>query len=457
MKTILLTLSEPFIARNVFGTDFLLHLRRMRPKDRFVVVMHTGKRAIYTELLSHDSNIIAVEIDAPPLSFFEKVLMFLARNTFISGTLRTFHFRSYEIGQTKIPPWCKDVLTSLFGRLSITKYVVRFFDSLIPPSKQIVSLLDTYKPDVVVGLVMLDPTMDIPLVREAKRRGIRTVGMVRSWDNLTSYGFLRQLPDQFLAQDVFLKEMVHARHLMPLDAISVVGLTHYDWMMDPSMKKSREVFFAELGLDPSKKTVLYAAVGDFLLPSEPHFMDFFETLIDEFQELREVQFIFRGHPVLPNDLEEKKVYKHIVFDAPKRYGHHDVMVKEEIRQDFGHLENLLAHSDVVLTPSSSMIIDGPAYKKPTIGIAFDGIPNEKYWFSGARYYDQFDHIKEVVKTGNHPVAYTKEELVQMITSALQDPQSATTHFEAVRERFLNPLDCKSALRLAEKVAEAVTE
>jgi hypothetical protein len=455
MKTILLTVSEPFIARNVLATDFLLHLRKLRPTDRIVAVMHTGKKAIYSELFSHDSNTTLVEIDAPLPSFAEKILMFLARNTFISGTLRTFHFRSYEVGQTKIPPWFKDILTFLFGRLSFIKFTVRFFDSLLPPSPQITMLFDTYKPDLVVGLVMLDPTMDIPLVREARRRGIHTVGMVRSWDNLTSYGFLRQLPDRFLAQNVFLKEMVHARHLMPLNAISVVGLTHYDWMMDQSMKKSREDFYRELGLDPAKKTVLYAAVGDFLLPSEPHFMDFFELLWEEYPELKDVQFVFRGHPVLPNDIEKKKVYQHIVFDAPKRYGHTDVMVKEEIRQDFGHLQNLLAHSDVVLTPSSSMIIDGPAYDKPTIGIAFDGIPNEKYWFSGARYYDQFDHIKEVVKTGHHPVAYTKEELVSMIRSALSDPKSITQHFAAVRERFLNPLDCGSAIRLAEGVAKEI--
>lgn len=417
--------------------------------------MHTGKKAIYSELLSHDANVEMVEIDEPKIALPEKILMFLARNTFISGTLRTFHFRSYELGETKIPPWSKDILTTLFGRLAVTKYIVRFFDSLLPPAPQIASLLDTYAPDLVVALVLLDPTMDIPLIREAKRRGIMTVGMVRSWDNLTSYGFLRQLPNTFLAQNNFLKEVVHGRHLMPLGAISVVGLTHYDWMMDRTMLKSRADFYEELGLDPHKKTVLYAAVGDFLLPSEPHFMDFFEKLCEEYAELQDVQFVFRGHPVLPNELEKKKVYKHIVFDAPKRYGHHDVMVKEEIRRDFGHLENLLSHSDVVLTPSSSMIIDGPAYNKPTIGIAFDGIPNEKYWFSGARYYDQFDHIKEVIKTGRHPVAYTKEELVQMIIGALHDPQSVTVHFEAVRKRFLDPLDCTSAQRLAEKVAEAV--
>ncbi len=327
MKTVFITLSEPFIARNIFATDFLNHLRARRPEDRFVVVMHTGKKAIYRELLSHDSNLVVAEIDAPFLSFAEKMLMFFARNTFISGTLRTFHFRSYEIGQTRIPPILKDILTIVFGKLNATKYIVRFFDSLVSSSKQISVLFDTYKPDIVVGLVMLDPTMDIPLIREAKRRGIHTIGMVRSWDNLTSYGFLRQLPDTFLAQNVFLKEMVHERHLMPLNAIDVVGLTHYDWMMDKTMKKSREDFYKELGLDPRKKMVLYAAVGDFLLPSEPHFMDFFEKLAEEFSELKDVQFVFRGHPVLPNDLEEKKVYKHIVFDAPKRYGHQSLPMK----------------------------------------------------------------------------------------------------------------------------------
>jgi hypothetical protein len=61
----------------------------------------------------------------------------------------------------------------------------------------------------------------------------------------------------------------------------------------------------------------------------------------------------------------------------------------------------------------------------------------------------------VVKTGHYPVAYTKEELVTMITTSLRDPGSVTAHFGVVRERFLNPLDCKSALRLAEKVDEAL--
>ena len=44
-------------------------------------------------------------------------------------------------------------------------------------------LYDKYSPDLVFSTIVINDAFDVPILREAKKRNIRTVGAIRSWDS----------------------------------------------------------------------------------------------------------------------------------------------------------------------------------------------------------------------------------------------------------------------------------
>lgn len=442
-ETILITVGDSFVARNLLSTNLLDHVFRLNPEVQVAIVAKEGSAEQYRPLLADYPQVTVHELPVHSPSSLERILISVGRTCFRSGTLRTMQERATLAGESRIPPWVKWSVASLFGKVRLIRSVVRLIDNRLRPSARVSDLFESVRPTRLFSTLLMDDQLDIPLLREARRRGIPTVGMVRGWDNLSTYGFLRQRPDQLLAQDEYIKEMAITRHDVPAKHISVTGFPHYDFYHDESLYQTREAFLSQWGIPPTKRVVLYAAVGDFLLPGERQFMDIFETIANDRPE-ENLHFLYRGHPVLENGATETN-YAHVSFDAPRRYSGTRIYRREEIRADFAHIINLLRHADIITTTGSTMLLDAAAFNKPPIAIGFDPRPTS-YWLSCMRFLDTFDHVTAVVATGAVGVARTPDELGTLLG---KDATHSVTELAPLSARFVLPNDGQAALRVAE--------
>lgn len=446
MKTIFITSGETIVMRNILRTDFPPTLRSLLPSARLVLVV----AARDTEMYRREFPDFTVEgIHAGTVSFSGRALSFVARNGLYTGTNDVMQRRAYASGESSIPPIIKRVMGKLFGASRFLQIVVRRLELMTAPAADVRQLFEKYQPTLVFCTIINNSDIDLPVLREAKRRAVPTAGMVRSWDNLTGFGFLRALPDRFFAQNEYIKEIAAKLHFLPETTTTVVGLPHYDHYLDSSLHVSRSAFLGQYGIDPSSRIILYAAAGDFLFRREAEMADVLEGIIGD-GSVKHAAVIYRTHPSFPMSVEKMRSFLHVVPD--------DASMKTKGYDSLAHLINLLAHANVVVTAGSTMMIDAAAFDKPVVTVAFDGVSGEKNpWFSVARFYDYFTHIKLLLtRTGGAALVYSKEELTRAINEYLQNPHKDNAGRREIVKQFIAPYDGKAGERLARELFQEIS-
>ena len=131
------------------------------------------------------------------------------------------------------------------------------------------SFIRAQAPDIV----LVSPLVDLasPLLeylKAARRLGIRTGICVASWDNLTSKGLLRFVPERvFVWNETQRREAVEL-HGIPADRIVATGAARFDGWFARRPSSSREQFIRKVGLDPDRPFLLYLCSSRFIAPDE---------------------------------------------------------------------------------------------------------------------------------------------------------------------------------------------
>lgn len=456
MKTIFITLGESVVARNILRTGFLNELLENK-EVRIILITDPSLVSVYKEEFG-GLNVFVESVSIPGISLYERVIAFLARNGFYTTTNVLMQHRAYESKESRIPSWPKQILGVFFGRLKVFQNIVRRLDLSIKSANDVVNVFERYKPDLVLSTIILNTVIDIPVVREAKKRIIKTLGMVRGWDNLTSYGFMRMVPDIFLAQDDFLKEEAVKRHFISPEKIKVVGTPYFDFYSNKEkIIIPREVYCEKMGIDQKSRIILYAAVGDFIFPKEGEIAPVFEDLIEEGKIKKFSTVIFRAHPAFDSPLQKMKGLKHVRPDRGADYlkDKDDFQMWDMKTAQTAHLVNSIYHADVVVTAGSTMMIEAALLQKPVITVAFDGLSKERYWFSVARFYDHMTHIMEILKTGGVKVVRNMDELAGAVNFYMENPDFDKDGRQKLVERFAGPFRGISGKHLGQTLLKEI--
>ncbi len=448
MKTVFITICMDILRRNIIETDFWEEIKNN--KDTRYVFIIEQKKMDYYEKEYKAENVEFWGLDFRYARFFQKALFVFMRAAINTESVSFYANRAYVEGDiTYMNRTAKLLLSKVFGGWLWYKRLLRYLFLKIPASKEVQELFDRYKPDLVVPLSLINYYFDILIVSEAKRRNIRVAGLTRSWDNLTSHGLVAVLPDTFILQNQFLKEMGEKHQDFKRDdlKIKVIGLPHYDLYKnrDPYIE-SKEAFFKRVGLDPSKKLILYA--GSDINLSEPAVPPKFNRLIEEKKINEDVQVVYRPHPSCKVTVEEIEELEHVVLD--------DVFKQRRIGKlgavlfDTKNYINYLHHADLIINSGSTLSIDGAVFDTPVICINYDDEGYDVlYWQSVNRMYDTWTHYKRLIETGGVEMVENDSELIDAINDALQDPEKNREGRKRLLELFVEPYDGKSGKRLAD--------
>jgi len=343
-------------------------------------------------------------------------------------------------------------LAPILGRSRILRAFVRILERRLMPRNRFSDFFEKYQPTAVF-VTDVQSANDVRLLHEAKARGIPAVGMVRSWDNLTSKGFIRVIPDMLLVNNDVVREEAVRLHDVPADRIRVVGIPHYDAYIT-NRRSSREEFFKRISGDPAKRLIVFAPTGDRYLAENTVDLDVV-AILREYAP-HDCQILVR---LPPHDhvasLETLASDDRVIIERPAPP--YATVNPRKVEFDFEmdrHLADTLAHASLVISGPSTIAIDAAVFDTPIILTAFDGFAARPYRESVRRYFD-YEHHQPILASGGARVARTVAEFRQYLKEYLANPELDRAGRKKIVATECWRIDGRSSHRVAEALLAAM--
>jgi len=275
----------------------------------------------------------------------------------------------------------------------LIRFFTPFFLKKTGAFKQL-NFLSNY--DLLLALSLTDD-LDILVTSFAKLNSIKSIGTVRSWDNLTSHGLVRVKPDVFYCHsEAMAADLRKYQYYGCNPQNTVIGFS--TWL---NFRKIREIKSNSTNYDPKNVyRILYGAMGDYFNPGEEVFLT---KLIDFVQQDFNLELVVLMHPkFLLSDDFQKQFDTKIVFDKFNFDNHH------ETRSYTEYLE-YLSEFDLILSSGSTLLLDACIINKNIAHINFE-ICKVPYWESIERYFDFRDYYKDFLLLSKTPILSSFEKL-----------------------------------------------
>jgi len=459
--TVLVSVPHGGAAGNILRTGVVSRVLAAHPSVRVVLVSPLVQDAGFSKEFT-DPRIVLEDLPAHRPTGLEARLMALVQAAYLdSGVTESVKIRRTEATEKGAVRWvkAKKLIASAVAP-SLVKPATRYDVSdrwVSHPWAE--ALFDRYQPAMLVvsnpGLIL----SEVPLLRVAAKRRIRSVAVDPSWDNFTNKLIPVRRVNRLIVWNELMKEQAIALHGYAAEEIRVAGTPQWDPYFGPDVVVPREIFMRLIGADPARKLITLTTSPAELYPHCDHVI---AVLIDAMAARRwshPVQVLVRVHPrddrarysafnQIPDVIVEKP------FRQTVRAG--DGMAVDVTADSQRHLANTMAHSDVVVQVASTIAIEASIFDTPVVNVSFDGeMPSP--FVRSARRYTQFTHFVNILNRGAVRDARTPEEMVAHIGRYLDDP---ALDREGRRQVVLDQcqfLDGRAAERVAAFVSEALGE
>ena len=391
-------------------------------------------------------------LDQPPHqpSGLEARLLAIVQASYLSqGQTESVRIRLAEARANGIIRWLW--LKGLIGRLLVQPFTHKgsryaLADRLVShPAME--RLFDRYRPVLVVaanpGLVF----SEVPLLRTARRRGVRSMAIDPSWDNFTNKLIPVRQVDRLVVWNEIMKEQAVALHGYSPDAIGVAGAPQFDPHF--RARTPRAEFFRRIGADPSRPLIALTTTPPSIYSHHAYVL---RGLVEAMHggQLANAQVLVRLHPRDEFDAyREFTSLPHVIIEKPFR---DTVKVADGLAIDVmpehqKHLGDTLCHADVVVNVASTISIEACIFDTPVVNINFDAPGDSRYVKSARRYYS-FTHYVNVTSRNAVRVAKSPAEMVDAVAAYLANPALDAAGRKQVVLDQCQFTDARSAERVA---------
>ncbi|MBI4160707.1 MAG: CDP-glycerol glycerophosphotransferase family protein [Candidatus Yanofskybacteria bacterium] len=419
MKTIFISSFHPLISRNILSTEILPRL--LEKGIRVVLPTPRYKKEYFNENFGVLPGVVVegVDYNRPSGTLTGRLLKRIFHALLTAKNVEIYYRRRVVPGKST-PYRIAFRAINVMGRFQAVKNIARLIFSVTSPGGFFLDLLDQYHPDLVV-VTDLHNENDVALMQDARRRSIPIVGIVRSWDHLTSKGLLKIVPDFICTPNEFLKYDAQTLHGVPEEKIKIVGIPHYDQYFS-HLSSSREKFTERLGVDPKTRFVLYAPFGSRYTPGNSVDRDVIDCISQALPSAHKL--IVRFPPTDSVDLDGFVVPQNVILDRPGVHlsSRPEKFIRNELtREDDEWLQDTLSFSDVVISGLSTMSIDGAIFDKPVIVVGFDGYSQQPHDQSVRRYFE-YDYFQPLFRSGGVRLAESVDDFRSFLAVYLADPK-----------------------------------
>lgn len=293
---------------------------------------------------------------------------------------------------------------------------------------------------------------DYEVVTWARRLGIQTAGVVKSWDNIQK-GLSTHCRLLSVWNPVNKDE---AERLIGYkkDEVEINGAPSFDAYYDPEFEIAREEAMNSLGLDPARPLITLATCGPlgkgYHGRDETHLIDDILAMIRESDTLRKAQLVIRLHP----DSHLEYFWKYWNRSGIK-ISFATVMPAVEwcpTRADLLEQTNLLRYSDVIVTPGSSWVLEAAIFDRPTVVPVYSDLQPEH----AAALFDRWTlarHFRPLVEKKQVQITRSFQETRRAIEEAFVDPKRHAEARKAIVDQYVYHRDNRSSLRVAQWIAD----
>jgi hypothetical protein len=320
-------------------------------------------------------------------------------------------------------------------------------------------LFDRYRPALLVasspGLIF----SEVPLLRTAWRRSVRSMAVDPSWDNFTNKLLPVRRVNRLIVWNELMRDQAVAFHGYDGSEVRVAGVPQWDLYFRPGAITSRDSFLRRIGADPARRLVTLTTTPRELYRHHDHVL---RVLIDAMNSgtwAQPAQLLVRLHP-----RDEIAAYTsfdgvpHVIIEKPFRptVQTGDGLAIDITTDSQQHLADTLRHSDVIVNVASTIAIEAAIFDTPVVNVSFDGeTPSE--WTQSARRYYHFTHYANVTGRGAVRVAERPHELVEHVGRYLLHPELDRDGRRLVVADQCQFLDGRSAERVASFVVGELCE
>jgi len=428
MRTIFISIFQGIEARNILRTDIYRELNK-NPNVRLILFTNSVTKKEYYQKEFSGHNVIYEVIEN-------------YRNSWLGHFFDKLKFRLVYTNTIKIRRG-HSTINWLVARRPLRK-IVRFLDWHLVKDRSFATYFEKYQPSAVL-MAHLFGGIEIAMLREARRRGVTTVGLINSWDKITARCMIRLLPDWMIVHNNIVRADTVRYVDMPEKRIKVMGIPHFDFYINEK-RTSRDKFLRQHGIDPQKRIILYFPVGRTRSSFDRTTISLLDELIVSGELPENLQLMVRFPP--NDDVEPEKGHKSkIVFQLPgKRFSMKRGTDWDMSFEDFKSLADAIFYSDLVITYPSTTVIDSAVFDKPIINLR---LHPEDDWFY------QVDHYRPVLKTEGVRIVKSRNELVAWIKEYLKNPSLDKEGRAKIVENECWRLDGQSGKRTANFLLETI--
>lgn len=345
-----------------------------------------------------------------------------------------------------------------FGRLTglrrrqrrrfLIDFLARIEGHVTPSPAGIVELFSEYPPSLVVSTHPLE-IWEWDLISIARKWGVRSAGVIKSWDNILRH-------PQSRADRICVWGNANYREALEVEKyreseVRMVGAAAFDRYFTGGVILPRDDFWRSMGLDPAKPIIFFGTAGSFSGDwDETFMMDLLLEMTEQADDLKDAQFVCRLHPC--SYLQYFWPYR----EHPRVVLSFGSYVKTlgwcMTRDEVDEMANMLCHADIVITPASTLSIEGPIFDTPTIVTLFSTVrpdlhakATEAGWLSM--------HFKPIVRNDWLPLARSPEDLLVMIRKAIKDRTWYREGRKKLVDEYVTFTDGKSYQRVASFIDE----
>jgi hypothetical protein len=321
-------------------------------------------------------------------------------------------------------------------RLRLPEYLTSTFQQLPPSLVVSTHPLLSYDYDVVMW---------------ARRLRVQTLGVVKSWDNMFK-GLSAHSHLLSVWNPVNKKEAIQRLGYRP-DEVEINGSPSFDVYYDPAYSLPRHEACVSLALDPSRPVITLATAGmldkGFYGRDETHLVEDILRMMGESAVLQGAQLVIRLHPT--SRLEFFWKYWHHPNITFSFASYMPGLMWCPTREDLIEQTNLLRHSDVIVTPASSWVLEAAIFDTPTVVPVYSDLQPTH----ATALFDSWTlarHYKPLVENKWVPITRSYDDTRMAIEEALTTPRNDADGRKALVDNYVYYRDCDSSRRIARWIA-----
>lgn len=454
MKVILINIFDSNMTRNILRTQVLSSLKKNLDVKIVVLVPRVKIESYRKEF--ENSRVKLEPLPQVKMSSLENFSLFICHHSIHTHAARQLIEGGWSAQEGRLP-FKKYVMArffNFFGQHVWYRKLVRLILPFFFKAEVFNEIISQYKPDLIFSPTIYSEN-DIRLLKLAKRKKIKTVGMIKSWDNLSSKDFLLIPPDKLIVHNELIKDEAIAVGEYSKENIFVSGIPQYDIYTDPALPLSRKEFFDRFKLDISKKLILYAAVGAKHFLEEGEFIRRLAEIINGDMIKAPSQLLVRFHPAYLSEDANFKNIPNVVFYRP---GHLNKDTRDILRgswefdlEEIRILASTLIYSDVSINCGSTISLDASYFNTPIINIEYEKIP-QPYWKGVHRFYTR-EHYLPLVRSGGIRFPKSEQELIDTLNSYLLNKNLDSAGRNLIKKEQCYKTDGQAGVRIAQFIID----